>query len=159
MAPERPADPERGTSPPEDDAPEGPGWIANLPWGLKVALAGGLIAAVALAGFVSTRGGPEQRGAAAPEPPQEGVACPHLRKAFEHYQVGDDQAFREAVRTAARVGEQTLQRSGQVFGPPEIAALELDSALAEEGASTAKIEGFLTQARQACTRLGIWPMA
>jgi hypothetical protein len=115
-----------------------------------------LIAAVGLAGFLLTRGGPEQRNAVAPEPPKEGVACPHLRQAFEHYQSGDDEAFHRAVETAARVGEQTLERSGQVFGPPEIAALELDSALAEEGASTAKVEGFLDQAREACTGLGRW---
>jgi hypothetical protein len=83
-----------------------------------------------------------------------GVACPALLEVARR-SVGDG-ARRRAATRAASAGELALDRSGQLFGPPELAALEL-RALYEGGQpAPEEVSRILTVARQACRRLGRW---
>jgi hypothetical protein len=56
----------------------------------------------------------------------KGLACSYLRRAAEAFEKGDRDAFDQAIARAAEVAEDTLQKSGQVFGEPERIALELE---------------------------------
>jgi hypothetical protein len=60
--------------------------------------------------------------------PERGLACVHLQEAARAYDSGDRTALDEAIKRAAEVAEDTLQKSGQVFGEPERIALELELA-------------------------------
>lgn len=90
--------------------------------------------------------------------PEQGVACPFLQDAFEEFEAGNDAAFAEAVRVAAREAELTLERSGQVFGRPEALALELRALMSGPAdAPTERSRELLVQVEQACMTLDLWP--
>jgi hypothetical protein len=57
--------------------------------------------------------------------PALGLTCPSLQQAADAYDRGDRAAYNQAIDQAARVAEDTLQKSGEVFGEPERIALEL----------------------------------
>jgi hypothetical protein len=87
---------------------------------------------------------------------QEGVACPHLRDAYDRRLEGKETAVRGAVEAAARAGEAALDRSGQVFGRPEEIALQLEYAITEGNRAATNVSRLLENARDACIRLGQW---
>jgi len=132
------------------------GWFHTTAQRSAITLVAGLLLAGAVAVYLWTSDGGSDRPATAA--PERGVACPALREAFEQNQAGNDAAFRRAVDAAARAGEQALDRSGQVFGRPEEISVELQYLLTEE--SDTRRTGaarYLTQAQEACDRLGQWP--
>jgi hypothetical protein len=89
-----------------------------------------------------------------------GVACVQLRQAFDQSQSGNDEALRRSVAAAAHAAEESLNRSGQVFGPPEKIALNLEYALADQSSKAREdAKKYLVQAREACERLGRWNRA
>jgi hypothetical protein len=114
----------------------------------------GLLVAGAVAVYLSTSDGDSGRPATAP--PKRGVACPALRDAFEQSQAGNQAAFRRSVEAAARAGEGSLDRSGQVFGRPEEIALELEYAITKRDSGTTSVPSLLNDARVVCARLGRW---
>jgi hypothetical protein len=139
----------------------------RLPWagGLQlrhVVLVAGIIAAVAIGGYLWLSGDDSSvadETADAPESvvAEKGMACPHLYEAFTHRQAGDAEALRRSVDTAAQVSEQALQQSGQDFGRPEELAIELQYALSEDTESTAQgVVRYFDQAREACEEMGQW---
>jgi hypothetical protein len=83
--------------------------------------------------------------------PERGVACVHLLDAAHAYDDGDQAAFDDAIKRGARVAEDTLQRSGQLFGEPERIALELDLASNKDAAH---VERLLELALRDCQGLG-----
>jgi hypothetical protein len=86
---------------------------------------------------------------------KRGVACPALLEVARQ-RSADDAARRRAATLAAAAGELALERSGQLFGTPELAALEL-RALYEAGHPAPRdVSRILTVARRACRRLGRW---
>lgn len=86
---------------------------------------------------------------------KRGVACPALLE-LARQRSADDAARRHAAALAAAAGELALERSGQLFGAPELAALEL-RALYEGGEPPPEeASRILTVAREACRRLGRW---
>lgn len=116
------------------------------------------LALLALGGLVYTE--VAALGLSEPEPAAEdralrGVACPHLREAFDHYRSDDRPAFVRSVETAARAGERALDRSGQRFGRPERAALELESVARKPGEDRER-ERLFELARATCGELGLW---
>jgi hypothetical protein len=85
-----------------------------------------------------------------------GVACASLLEAARSPRSGDAAASRRAAQSAAAAGERALERSGELFGAPERAALELQ-ALYESGRPAAEdVARVLAEARRACVRLGRW---
>lgn len=135
--------------PPTRDEPPPPPSTAR-----RIAVVGGLVvAAVVIAVLLMDSADPER----APEGetgPEQGVACPFLRDAFDEFEGGNDAAFQEAVRVAAREAELTLERSGEVFGRPEELALELRSQV-ERGAGLGdrRLSSVLAQAESSCAEL------
>lgn len=105
-------------------------------------------AAVAAALLALVRSSPPSQ----PSEPERGTVCPYLRQAFDRLEAGDEAGFKQAVAVAAREAEQTLQKSGELFGRPEELALRLRAALAhpEEGSPRA----LVAAARRACDQLG-----
>lgn len=159
MTPERPGTLEPGHEPPV--SPEPPdrasaGQAPSAPRVRRLALVGGLvIGGVVAATLLMSAEGPKPSPRA--EPPERGVVCPYLQDAFEQLEDGDAAAFAESVRVAAREGELTLERSGQLFGRPERLALELRSLLVEGGALPAdEAASLLGRAQETCSRLGRW---
>jgi hypothetical protein len=115
----------------------------------------GLLVAGAVAVYLWTSDGGSDRPTAAS--PQRGVACPHLREAFEHSEAGNEVSARRSVDAAARAGEEALNRSGQVFGRPEEIAIELQYVLAEDSKRARKdVARYFAQAQTACEQLERW---
>lgn len=107
-----------------------------------------LVAAVVVVVLIS-------RPKTAPTEVRRGVACPALLEVARQGS-RDDAARRRAATLAATAGELALERSGQLFGTPERAALEL-RALYEGGrAARGEVSRILAVARRACRRLGRW---
>jgi hypothetical protein len=79
-----------------------------------------------------------------------GVACPQLLLAADAYGRGDHDAFSLQIAQAARVAQDALQTSGEVFGEPERIALELHLNPKE---SSAGIERLLQLAVQECQHI------
>jgi hypothetical protein len=82
--------------------------------------------------------------------PVRGLACPYLHHAADAYNRGDRVAYNQAIDQAAHVGEDTLQKSGEVFGEPEHIALEI---------SLSHVRGIpklLSRAEVACSKLNRW---
>jgi hypothetical protein len=132
--------------------------LRSLPRTTWVGLA---LALAALAGLVYTEAvalWPSNPAPAADDRALRGVACPHLREAFEHDRDGDRAAFVRSVETAARVGERSLDRSEQRFGRPERAALELESVVRARGKDGERAR-LLEVARATCGELGLWGAA
>jgi hypothetical protein len=77
-----------------------------------------------------------------------GLACPYLEQAADAYNRGDQVAYKQSIRQAAHIAEDTLQTSGEVFGEPERIALELDLS---EGQNA---KTLLAQAQALCLKLG-----
>lgn len=116
---------------------------------LAVAALGGLVYTEVVAlGLSESEPAAEDRGL-------RGVSCPHLREAFDHYRRDDKPAFVRSVETAARAGERALDRSGQHFGRPERAALELESVARTPGEDRER-ERLFELARATCGELGLW---
>lgn len=115
----------------------------------------GLIAAVGVAWFLWPRG----EDAAAPRttlpPPEEGVACVHLRDARERFEAGDMEAFLQAVRVAGDAAEGALDQSGQAFGRPEEIALRLDYTTPNKVSQIreARVQRLLVSAAEACDQI------
>jgi hypothetical protein len=79
--------------------------------------------------------------------PALGLTCPSLQQAADAYGRGDRVAFNQAVDRAAHVAEDTLQKSGEVFGEPERIALELDLGASQD------TQRLLDRAGIACSEL------
>lgn len=109
-----------------------------------------IVAAAAIAGWALTRGEEDvvDRGSSPGVPPQRGVACAEMQRAVAARASGDDVAFEQAVREAARLAERTLDVSGQIFGRPERLALELRYAL---GDGDEAVDASLRAAADACS--------
>jgi hypothetical protein len=115
----------------------------------------GLLVAGAVAVYLWTSDGGSDRPATAR--PQRGVACPHLREAFEQREAGNEVALRRSVGAAARASEEALNRSGQVFGRPEEIAIELQYVLAEDSNRARKdVAMYFAKAQTACEQLERW---
>jgi hypothetical protein len=82
--------------------------------------------------------------------PALGLACPGLQAAAEAYEQGDSASFEQSIAQAAKVAEETLQKSGQAFGEPERIALELELS---PNQSPAHIERLLELAIRDCQDL------
>jgi hypothetical protein len=82
--------------------------------------------------------------------PAFGLTCPTLKQAADAYDREDRAAYNQAIDQAAHVAEDTLQKSGEVFGEPERIALELNLGAHE------RIPELLRQAEKVCSRLGQW---
>jgi hypothetical protein len=93
-------------------------------WMSVAAVAAALVVAGGVAAFLFFYSGLDQPPEQAA--PAQGLACPFLLRAADAYEKGDRVAFNREVARAAEVAEETLQKSGQVFGEPERIALELD---------------------------------
>jgi hypothetical protein len=117
-------------------------------------LLAGLVVAGAIASLLWVMD--EKPSRAVPPPsPKRGVACPDLHRARFHHRSGNEMALREAVDTAARVGELALERSGQIFGRPEEIALELQSVLSRGGGRTNdQVADLLAESQTACALAG-----
>jgi hypothetical protein len=127
------------------------------PW--QLGLAGGIVVAIVVGGYLwlSDGSSPTETADAPPPVAEQGVACSHLQEAFAHNQARDRQALRRSVDAAARASEQALQQSGQEFGRPEEIAIELQYALTQQtDRSEDGADEYLTQAREVCARLGLW---
>jgi hypothetical protein len=85
--------------------------------------------------------------------PALGLTCPSLQQAADAFDRGDRVTYSQAVDQAANVAEDTLQKSGEVFGQPERIALELRLGPQE------RIPELLGQAEKLCSRLGQWTAA
>jgi hypothetical protein len=79
--------------------------------------------------------------------PVRGLACPYLQQAADAYNRGDRLAYNQAIRQAAHIAEDTLQKSGEVFGEPEHIALEIRLS------HVRGISKLLSRAEEACSRL------
>lgn len=123
----------------------------------RIAIVGSLVVAAVVVAILVFDSDDLERDTTDETGPEQGVACPFLREAFDEFEVGNDAAFAEAVRVAAREAEFTLERSGQTFGGPEELALELRAALANRRTSAARIRESLSHAEEACSQLGRWP--
>jgi hypothetical protein len=121
-------------------------------------LLGGALAVILLAaaggGALLSADDPGERAAPAQSPAQRGTVCGLLAEAVE-LRGEDDAAFAAAIRHAARLAEGTLERSGQVFGAPERAALQLGFDV-RDGRDEAVTAG-LERAAEACASVGRWP--
>jgi hypothetical protein len=95
---------------------------------------------------------PRDRGA---DTPVAGTTCPLLARAAELLDAGDEVGFQEAVRDASRSALRTLDRSGQTFGAPERAAVQLGYDVGS--GDTAAITEGLVRAERACSELDRWP--
>lgn len=99
-------------------------------WSTVIAVVGVLLVAGGIAVFqflssdTDTDPNPDSANEVAAS--EEGLACPHLQQAAEAYERGDTAAFDREISRAAEVAENTLERSGQVFGEAERIAMELD---------------------------------
>lgn len=133
-------DPEDGTSRPSRD---------RSPSVLITAIVA-IVVAAAIAGWALTRGEEDvaDRGRSPGVPPQRGIACVEMQRAVAARASGDDVAFEQAVREAARLAERTLDVSGQIFGRPERLALELRYAL---GDGDEAVDASLRAAADACS--------
>jgi hypothetical protein len=120
----------------------------------RIALVGGLVVAAVVVAVPLMDSDDPDPAATGDTGPEQGVACPFLREAFEAFEAGDDAAFVEAVRVAARESELTLERSGQVFGDPEDLALRIRAAVEDGGRSG--LESLLAEGESLCTALGRW---
>jgi hypothetical protein len=85
--------------------------------------------------------------------PALGLTCPSLEQAAHAFDREDRVTYNQAVDQAANVAEDTLQKSGEVFGKPERIALELRLGRQE------RIPELLDQAEKICSRLGQWTAA
>lgn len=127
-----------------------------------VALVAGVIAAVAVGGYLwlagdDSPGAGETADARKPVVAEEGVACAYLQEAFTHRQAGNTSALRRSVDEAAQASEQALQQSGQEFGIPEKIAIELKHALIQPSDTTAgDVARYFDKAREACEEMGQW---
>ena len=92
-------------------------------WRSITTLVGVLAVAGGIAAFLFLSSEPDLRNE--PAAAAKGLACPHLRRAAAAFENGDRDAFDQAIARAAKVAEDTLQISGQIFGEPERIALEL----------------------------------
>lgn len=84
-----------------------------------------------------------------------GSSCPGLSEAARHARVDDRVALARSVEVAAAAAERSLDRSGDLFGSPELVALELRVAVAER-VPAAQISQLLARAERSCRRLGRW---
>jgi hypothetical protein len=110
---------------------------------------GAVVAALAIAGIVGlslfhAQGSHRQQEHSALA---RGLACPHLLAAADAYARGDRIAFDQEIAQAAKGAEETLQKSGQLFGKPERIALQLHLAPAE---SPARVKAMLQLATREC---------
>jgi hypothetical protein len=103
------------------------------------------IAAASLLGADETR-----PGVTRPAPAQRGLACPALVEAAAAFDEGDLPAFRNAVREAARLAVRTLDTSGQLFGKPERAALDLRGTFQHEDSGEGLVGSVLEEGIAAC---------
>jgi hypothetical protein len=140
---------------PPKEPPREPGY-RSLKTAVGILIGLGVISAVV--GYLVLSGDGSQQPAAAPTP-KRGVACPHLRKAYEQRLGGNEDAASTSVRAAARAGEAALDKSGQAFGRPEEIALELEYAISNGHAPATDVSTLLEHARDACRRLGRWQPA
>jgi hypothetical protein len=92
-----------------------------------------------------------------PPPPQQGLACPYIEAATEVLSNGDELLFHQDVDQAAAVANETLNRSGEIFGEPEGLAIELQYIVKTQGISSPNVAEVLDKARTACAALGRWP--
>jgi hypothetical protein len=83
---------------------------------------------------------------------ERGVACPALLEAARASRSGG----RRAAERAAAASELALERSGEVFGRPERAALELRALYDRRQPAARDVSRILAVARRACLRLGRW---
>jgi hypothetical protein len=111
-----------------------------------------LVIAVTVANLMS-------RGGVAPtsSPPERGIACAQLEKAYDRRAENDQVGFLAALRIADQNAERALQESGVIFGAPERIALELQLTLSDAGkVPGAKIDRLMTAARDTCVALDRW---
>lgn len=114
-------------------------------------LAGGVVAAALLLRPDGTGTSP------ATEPAERGVACPYLWDASEQLVAGNETAFVEAVKVAARKAELALGRSGERFGHPEKLALELAFTInARPPGTSSRAAKLMADIKEACADLGRW---
>jgi hypothetical protein len=158
MTTEPPDAQERETGPRNDAGRFFPSWFSKPQYVSTIALLAGLLVVGAVAVYLWTSDGGSDRPATAAVP-ERGVACPALREAFEQSKAGNSAAFRELVDEAAQAGEESLDRSGQVFGRPEEIALELEYAIGAGNSPATDVSTLLEDARDVCTRLGRWQPA
>jgi hypothetical protein len=89
-----------------------------------------------------------------PPPPQRGLACPYIEAATKALANGDELVFHQDVDQGAAVANETLNRSGEIFGEPEDLAIELQYVVKTQGISSPKVGELLDKARSACAQLG-----
>jgi hypothetical protein len=82
-----------------------------------------------------------------PTTPAKGLACPYLFRAVEALEQGDQTEYEREIDRAAIAAENTLQKSGQVFGKPEEIALELDLGREKD------VDRLLESAQEICLEL------
>jgi hypothetical protein len=92
-----------------------------------------------------------------PAPPERGVACPSLAAAARYLAEDNRDLFRKVADTAGRVAAQSLQKSSQLFGLAEKAALRLRLAVKRFAPTAPTVQAILARAEQVCSRLGRWP--
>lgn len=121
----------------------------------RIAVVGGLVVAVVVVAVLVMDSSDRKPAPAVEAGPEQGVVCPFLREAFDEFEGGNETAFAETVRVAARESELTLERSGQVFGDPEDLALRLGVAV-DDGANRSRVLSLLAEGESACKQLGLW---
>lgn len=138
------------------DEPES--WLRGLSVRRRIFLIVAFLALAAFAVYLVIRAGdlaPGNQGSARSAPrPVEGVACDHLAEANRAHAAGDRAAFAASVNAAGDAADRSLDTSGQLFGPPEEAALELRYALEDEGMDGPNVERFLREGEEACRAIG-----
>lgn len=91
---------------------------------------------------------------AATSPPATGTACTALAAAEAALAAGDDAAFRAAVDEAAEKALRALDRSGEMFGRPEEAALKLQAEVEGDGPVSRAARRWLRAGLEACSDAG-----
>jgi hypothetical protein len=157
MNSEPPSDPSQGqderidAEPPGHDAGGGHSADEGKRWWMSVAAIAGVLAlAWGVAAFLFFSSRPDTSPDTRDEltSPRQGLACPYLRLAADAYERGDHPAVDRTIARAAKIAEDTLQESGQVFGEPERIALEL-----ELGADQ-QLPSLLGRVDSACSNVG-----
>jgi hypothetical protein len=117
---------------------------------MTVGFVTGALIAIGIAAAALLGDGQSRQGMIRSEPAQRGLACPALTEAAAAFDDGDLPAFRNAVREAARIAEQTLDTSGQLFGKPERAALDLRGTFQHEDSGEGLVGAALEEGIAAC---------